>query len=151
MVETAIQDAYPDDVAHCYGCGRLNGVGHRLQSFPRGRGMRARFTPRPEHTAIPGYVYGGLIASLIDCHGTGTAAWVSRTDDDPAPRFVTGTLEVKYVAPTPLGPELVLDATVAERTDRKVVVDITVEAEGQLTAQGRVVAVRMPASMVTRD
>ncbi|MBT9282958.1 MAG: hypothetical protein KM312_10005 [Hydrogenibacillus schlegelii] len=24
--------------------------------------------PRPEHLALPGFVYGGLIASLIDCH-----------------------------------------------------------------------------------
>ncbi len=151
MAETAIQSTYPDDVAHCYGCGRLNEAGHQLQSIPNGEGTQARFTPRPEHTAIPGYVYGGLIASLIDCHGTGTASWAARTADDPAPRFVTGTLEVKYVAPTPLGPELVLDATVAEKSARKVVVEVTVKAEGTVTAKGRVVAVRMPDSMIAKS
>jgi len=150
MAETAIQDLYPDDVAQCYGCGRLNEAGHQLKSLPTDGGMQARFSPRPEHTAILGYVYGGLIASLIDCHGTGTAAWAARTEDDPAPRFVTAALEVKYVAPTPLGPELVLDATVAEKGARKVVVDVTVKAEGALTAKGRVVAVRMPESMIER-
>ena len=70
----AFQDYYPEDVAHCFGCGRLNEHGHHIKSYWDGGETVARFVPRPYHTAIPGYVYGGLIASLIDCHGTGTAA-----------------------------------------------------------------------------
>ena len=70
----AFQDYYPEDVAHCYGCGRLNPQGHQIKSYWDGDETVARFTPLPYHTAIPGYVYGGLVASLIDCHGTGTAA-----------------------------------------------------------------------------
>jgi hypothetical protein len=68
----AFQDYYPENVAHCYGCGRLNGQGTR--SRPSGKATRPTCYHPPEHTAIPGFVYGGLIASLIDCHGTGTAA-----------------------------------------------------------------------------
>ena len=70
----AFQDYYPEDVAHCFGCGRLNEHGHHIKSYWDGDETVARFVPRPHHTAIPEYVYGGLIASLIDCHGTGTAA-----------------------------------------------------------------------------
>ncbi|MCM2270178.1 MAG: PaaI family thioesterase, partial [Thermoanaerobaculia bacterium] len=67
MDEVAIQDLYPADVAHCYGCGRDNLHGHRIKTYWRdGRGV-ARFTPQPHHLSFPGYVYGGLIASLIDC------------------------------------------------------------------------------------
>ena len=29
----AFQDFYPDHLAHCYGCGRLNEHGLRLRSF----------------------------------------------------------------------------------------------------------------------
>jgi len=160
----AFQDAYPDDVAHCYGCGRLNSMGHRLKSRWDGDETVARFTPRPYHTAIPGYVYGGLIASLIDCHGTGTAAAVGartagyRLGEEPvpggeqAPRYVTASLHVDYVAPTPLGPELTIRGVIEDagegRGSRKVVTRITVEAEGEVTARGRVVAVRMPESMI---
>jgi hypothetical protein len=63
-----------------------------------GRCERSRielFHPRPEHVAIPGFVYGGLLASLIDCHAIGTAAAAAmqaagrRPGMDPAPRFVT--------------------------------------------------------------
>ncbi|NIN71957.1 MAG: PaaI family thioesterase [Gemmatimonadetes bacterium] len=153
------QDYYPDDVAHCYGCGRLNEQGHGLRSHWDGEETVARFTPKPYHTAIPGYVYGGLIASLIDCHGTGTASAVAARADgwrpslDPAPpgalpRFVTASLQVDYLRPTPLGPELEIRGTVEEATERKVVVAATVSAAGEITARGTVIAVRMPEGMV---
>ena len=66
MNNDAFQDHYPDDLAHCYGCGRLNQHGHQLKSHWDGHETVAHFTPEPYHIAIPGYVYGGLIASLID-------------------------------------------------------------------------------------
>ena len=72
----AFQDYYPENVAHCYGCGKSNPDGHQIKTYWDGDETVTRYTPRPEHTAIPGYVYGGLLASLIDCHGTGTAAAV---------------------------------------------------------------------------
>lgn len=161
---SAFQDQYPDDLAHCYGCGRLNERGHRLRSFWDGEETVARFTPRPWHTAIPGYVYGGLIASLVDCHGTGTAAAVAartagwRLGEQPvpegeeAPRFVTASLQVSYLKPTPLGPELTIRGVVEDageaRQSRKVVTHVTVEADGVVTAEGTVIAVRMPDALV---
>lgn len=149
----AFQDYYPDELSHCFGCGRNNPHGHRLKSYWDGRETVARFTPEPYHTAIPGYVYGGLIASLIDCHGTGSAAAASYREEGremsslPALRFVTAALHVDYLAPTPQGEELELRGTVVEVGARKVVVEITVHAAGRQTANGRVVAVRMPESM----
>lgn len=64
----AFQDNYPDSLAHCYGCGAHNPAGHHFQTFWEGDGTITRFTPESQHTAIPGFVYGGLVASLIDCH-----------------------------------------------------------------------------------
>jgi len=150
----AVQDFYPDDSAHCYGCGRLNPLGLQLKTHWEGDEAVARFTPRPEHIAIPGFVYGGLIASLVDCHAMGTAAAaVERAagreiGQGPAPRFVTGSLEVKYLKPTPLGPELVVRARAIEVGERKVVVHVTLAAGGTVTATGEVVAVRLPDSML---
>jgi acyl-coenzyme A thioesterase PaaI-like protein len=149
----AVQDFYPDDFAHCYGCGRLNEDGLQLKTRWEGDETVARFTPRPEHVAIPGFVYGGLIASLIDCHAMGTAAAaVERAAGrdvgaGPVPRFVTASLKVEYLKPTPLGPELEIRARAVETTERKVVVHATVSAAGAVTATGEVVAVRMPDSM----
>ncbi len=146
----AFQDFYPDHLAHCYGCGRLNTQGLRLRSFWDGAESVARFTPRPEHIAVPGYVYGGLVASLIDCHGSGTAAAaVYRRQNrsmasEPALRYVTAALTVDYLRPTPLGPELQLRGKIEEIGERKVVVSVSVAADNEICARGRVVAVRLP-------
>lgn len=155
-VAPAIQDHYPDDVAHCYGCGRLNPDGHRLKSVWNGSEALASFTPGRHHTSIPGFVYGGLIASLIDCHSMATAAAASeqargRTiGDAEAPRFVTASLKVDFLRPTPLGVPLELRAHVTHMTERKVAVDVSLSAEGHVTARGEVLAVRMPETMKPR-
>lgn len=152
-MSTAFQDTYPDDVAHCYGCGTQNPAGHQLKSHWDGEETVARFTPRPEHTAMPGYVYGGLIASLVDCHGTGSAGSVpisrpcARCPAAAALRYVTASLHVDYLAPTPMGVELELRGVLEEVTERKVVVAETVHAGETLVAKGKVVAVLMPAGM----
>lgn len=154
MNHRAIQDLYPDDLAHCYGCGRLNEHGLHIRSAWDGDETVATLTPRPEHTAVPGYVYGGLIASLVDCHGTGSAALAAyraagREPDTPPPlRFVTASLTVDYLRPTPLGPPLVARGRIVEVKERKVVVAIEVSADGEVCARGRVIAVRMPEHMV---
>ena len=99
MTSPVFQDHYPENVAHCYGCGRLNELGHQIRTVWEGEESVTRYMPRPEHTAIPGYVYGGLIASLVDCHSTGTAAAAMYRHEDrpldslPPFRFVTASLQ----------------------------------------------------------
>jgi len=156
MEQKAFQDYYSEEFSHCYGCGRLNEHGHQIKSYWDGEESVAVFTPEPYHIAIPGFVYGGLIASLVDCHGTGTAAAATykaqgrAMDTEPALRFVTGSIHVDYLAPTPLGVPLELRGTVSEMGPKKVVVDIRVSAEGNLCAKGRVIAVKMPDTMMAK-
>ena len=146
----AVQDHYPENIAHCYGCGRLNAHGHHVRTVWEGEGTVARYRPEPHHISVPGFVYGGLIASLIDCHGTGSAAAAMfrregrEVDSLPPFRLVTGSLQVDFLKPTPLGVELELRGRIEEIKGRKVVVAIDVLAEGVVTARGRVVAVQMP-------
>ncbi len=150
MTQKAFQDYYPDPWSYCYGCGRLNEQGLQIKSYWDGDESVCTFQPRPYHIAIPGYVYGGLIASLIDCHGTGTAsASIYRSEErpmesEPAVRFVTASLHVDYLKPTPLGEALELRGTVSEIKGRKVIVDISLSAKGEITARGQIVAVRVP-------
>jgi len=154
MTEEAIQDFYPDDLSHCYGCGRLNPHGHQIKTRWDGDETVSVFEPRPEHTAIPGYVYGGLIASLVDCHGTGTAAAAAYREagrdpgTEPAFRFVTASINVRFLRPTPMGVPLEIRGRVEEIKGRKVVVSAKVSAAGEICATGEVVAVQMPEHMV---
>jgi len=150
MEEMAFQDHYGDSVAHCYGCGRLNEHGLQLKSYWEGNEAVCRFVPRAYHTGIPGFAYGGLIASLIDCHGTATAAASAYRaqergmDTLPRLRYVTASLHVDYVRPTPIGGVLELRAEVKEVKGRKIVVGMTLSAGGEVCARGEVVAVPMP-------
>ncbi len=152
----AFQDRYPDDVAHCYGCGRLNEAGHHIRTSWEGDESVTRFTPGAIHTAMPGTVYGGMIAMLIDCHSTGTAAAAAARaagNDDgegPLPRFVTASLRVDYRRPTPLGPVLEIRGRVKEIKGRKVVVESRLLASGEVCATGEVVAVAMPDGFTPR-
>jgi acyl-coenzyme A thioesterase PaaI-like protein len=154
MERIAVQDYYPDDVAHCYGCGKLNEHGHQIKTYLEGDETVTRFTPKEYHTAIPGYVYGGLVASLIDCHGTGTAALILYKTEGREPgslppfRYVTASLQVDYLKPTPIGIELELRGKVTEIKGKKVISEITLSAGGVVTAKGKVVAVQMPESMI---
>lgn len=145
MVESAFQDQYPDDYAHCFGCGRLNPDGHHLKSYWDGEETVCRYTPNAKYSGgFPGYLYGGMIASLIDCHGAGTAAAAkARAEGTPIARFVTASLQVDYLKPTPIGAELEIRGRAVEIKGRKVIVEMTVTATGELRARGRAVMVQL--------
>ncbi|GAB4529059.1 MAG: PaaI family thioesterase [Anaerolineales bacterium] len=150
-MSTPIQNFYPDELAWCYGCGRNNPDGHHFQTVWEGDETVTRFTPQSHHIAIPGYVYGGLLASLMDCHGTGSAALAAyraagREPEDGGPplRFVTADLHVTYRKPTPLGPELVARGRVKEIKGRKVIIEGWIEVNGDVTVRGEITAVQMP-------
>ena len=146
----AIQDIYPEEAAICYGCGRNNQHGHHVRTYWDGTTGTATFTPEAYHTAFPGVVYGGLLASLIDCHcmGTAIAAAYDREGITPSQvheiTHVTANLNINYLKPTPMGVELILKATIKEITDRKAIVLCSVFANDVETVKAEVVAVRVP-------
>ncbi|MEN8235297.1 MAG: PaaI family thioesterase [Actinomycetota bacterium] len=149
----AIQDTYPEDVSHCYGCGRLNEVGHQIKTRAVGETTVTEFTPEPYHTAVPGYAYGGLVASIIDCHSTGSAAIFAMQErgipigEGEALRFVTAHLEVDYLLPTPLE-AFHLVGRLVEVKGRKVVVETELSVDGTVTAKGSAILVEIPESLV---
>ena len=155
MTQKAFQDFYPESVAHCYGCGSLNIHGHQIKTYWDGDETVTHFQPQPYHTAVPGFVYGGLLASLIDCHATGTAAAAMyrhqgrEMDSLPALRFVTASLHVDYLKPTPIQCNLEIRGKVREIKGRKVLVEATIYAEGLATVRGEVLAVQMPDNFLT--
>ncbi|MDN5864374.1 MAG: PaaI family thioesterase [Gammaproteobacteria bacterium] len=148
----AIQDFYPEDFSHCFGCGRLNEHGYRIKSHEDGDAVVLRFDPEPYQLSVPGFTYGGLIASLIDCHAMATAAAATYRAEgrepgtEPPLRFVTARLQVDYLKPTPICP-LEIRARAREVGARKVLVDAELRAGGEVTARGDVVAVRLPDTM----
>lgn len=149
-----IQDYYNPDAAICYGCGYNNPHGLHIKTQWDGEIGHSRFIPHPEHTAFPGYVYGGLLASLIDCHSLGTAI-AARYDalgrepgTEPEVTSVTGKLCVSYHKPTPMGVELKMEARIQEMTEKKAVVTTELFANGELCVTGETVAVYVPSRLI---
>jgi acyl-coenzyme A thioesterase PaaI-like protein len=146
MTDKAFQDHYPDEFSNCYGCGRLNDQGLQIKSHWDGDETVCRFTPESKYSGgFPGFVYGGMIASLMDCHGAATAsAAKAREEGKPLGRFVTASLKVDFRAPTPIDTELEVRGKVTEIKGRKVLVDLTLSALGKLCAEGSAVMVQIP-------
>jgi acyl-CoA thioesterase FadM len=65
-------------------------------------------------------------------------------------RFVTGALNVSFLAPTPQDVELTLVGKFSEVKERKIIVDITLSAGNVVCAKGQVIAVLMPESMIPK-
>lgn len=145
----ALQDVWPD--ATCYGCGPDNPFGLRIKSYwsEDGSEVVCTFEPQPQYNAgFPNVMYGGLVASLIDCHSIWTAiAWTYREEGRPhgsAPSisYVTGTLNVRFLKPTALDRPVALRARVTDLQPRKALITCSFYSGDVETASGEVTAVR---------
>jgi acyl-coenzyme A thioesterase PaaI-like protein len=147
----AIQDHYPLNFAHCYGCGPANPSGHHLKSYLLDDRTEARFTPDQRYSGgVPDNVYGGMVASLLDCHGTASAAAFAYRNRGRvmgvagAPiRFVTASLQIDFRKPTPLGEELLITGTLKSLDGRKAYVSLSLSAQGVECAHGEMLAVEL--------
>jgi acyl-coenzyme A thioesterase PaaI-like protein len=145
-----IQAFYPEPEAICYGCGPYNHRGLRINTYWDGKEGVCQFYPETDHTGYPGFVYGGLIASLIDCHSVGTAIAAAYDAEErepgtkPAITFVTGTLTVRYLRPTPMDVPITLKAQVKSQWAKKTVIYCVLLAEERKCAEGEVIAIRAP-------
>ncbi len=151
MPARAIQETYPPEFAHCYGCGAQNPHGHHLKSYLVGEHTVARFTPDVCYSGgVPDHVYGGMIASLLDCHGAASAAAFASLKDAQLgseglqpPRFVTASLKVDFKQPTPLGVELVITGRLRSLEGRKAWIDLVLTAGDLTCAVGEMLAIRL--------
>jgi acyl-coenzyme A thioesterase PaaI-like protein len=149
MSRKAIQDQWPEWGTVCWGCGRKNDQGLQLKSYWEGDETIAKFQPKPYHTAFPGVLCGGIIASLIDCHATNTAnaaaykAEGRELSSEPVKNYVTGSLFVKYLKPTLVDTPVILRAKVKDITARKITVICSLFSNDIECAQGEVVAIKV--------
>lgn len=112
----------------CFGCGHANADGLQLRSYPDGDAVTATFLPWPQHDNGLGYLNGGIIATVLDCHSAAVVVLEADRRDWPALPgaalpYVTAGLDLKYLRPSPLTEPVelfgeVLSASEAEMTAR---------------------------------
>jgi acyl-coenzyme A thioesterase PaaI-like protein len=123
-VPSVQESLYPE--LTCFGCGHANPDGFHLQSYVEGDVVVAEFTPRPEHDNGFGFVNGGIITTILDCHGAAVVMWEAAqrgweaAPGAPVP-FITAGFDVRFLRPTPLGPTVHLVAS-PERIDEDEIV-----------------------------
>lgn len=124
----------------CFGCGPANALGLRIQSHDAGDGtVVADWEARPEHEAFDGYVNGGILGTLVDCHSnwTAVAALLARSGATVAPSSVTAEYSIRFRRPTPSDRTLRLIGRAVEVGDDRVTVETSIEVDGVPTVQGR--------------
>ena len=122
----------------CFGCGPANQKGLQIDSYRCEGGLEMRFTPSDEHQAFPGMINGGIIGTLLDCHGNWTAAiaLMDESGDEQPPCTVTASYTVKLRRPTPTDTILCVTSQVKSIEGNKVEVELLLEAEGKVCATG---------------
>jgi len=123
----------------CFGCGPANPSGLRIRSFPDGDRVVAEWTPTPGHEAFPGFLNGGVIATLLDCHSNWTAAEHLRRNrgSERPPATVTADLTLRFRRPTPSDQPVRLEARVVEALEYRATVEATLSSGGTVTATCR--------------
>ena len=152
MTERTIQDEWPEEASYCWGCGKNNTHGLQLKSYWQDEETVATFVPKTYHLAFPGILNGGIIATLIDCHATGTAnAIAHKTSGADQVMHVTASLKVKFLKPTPLDKPVTLRASVKEIDENKTVLFCSLYSGDTVCATGEVTTVGVDLKMFVKD
>ncbi len=142
LVQPSIQEQFFPEMT-CFGCGPANAKGLHLRSFAAndgepGNATIARFTPWPEHDNGLGYLNGGIICTLLDCHSA-TPMFVRAEElgllgQGALLPYVTAGLDVSFVRPTPLLETLELHAEVIDVEDKAARVSVELRFDGKTRA-----------------
>jgi acyl-coenzyme A thioesterase PaaI-like protein len=123
----------------CFGCGHANPDGFHLRSYRDGDLTVAEFTPRPEHDNGFGFMNGGIITTVLDCHGAAVVMWEAAQREwraapgAPIP-YITAGFDVRFLRPTPLGRTVGLTAVPVAIDEREIVVESRLEFDGKVRA-----------------
>jgi len=138
MKKKAVQDEYaPNSI--CFGCGPANKEGFQIKSYRINNGLEMEFESEDKHQAFPGVINGGVIGTLLDCHGNWTAAIaiMEKNKLDAPLCTVTAQYEVKLKRPTPLGHTLKLKSKILAIQEDRAEVIIELKADDKTCATGR--------------
>lgn len=137
--QTSIQERlYP--WMTCFVCGPANDRGLRLRSYSNGDEVVGEFRPWPEHDNGLGFLNGGIIAALLDCH-TGAAVFAEadrrgwRPLAETVLPFVTAGIDLRYRRPTPLLETLELWSKVETASENEIHTLGEVRFDGKVCAR----------------
>ena len=100
-------------LAMCFGCGRDNPIGLKLEFKWDNKIARAEFTPGESHQGWSGMVHGGIISCLLD-EAMGYATFFEGIT------CLTAKMQLRIRRPALIGEPLIITSSITKRT-RKLV------------------------------
>ena len=135
--ELSMQEIFaPNSI--CFGCGPASNKGLKIKSFRNKEGLEMEYITSEEHQAFPGIINGGIIGTLLDCHGNWVAAiaLMDKSNSEVPPCTVTASYSVKLRRPTPSNSKLNIIGKVVEINGKMVKVELEMKVEGKICATG---------------
>ncbi len=131
--ESGMEPLYHGAQNHCFGCGAANEVGLKLKfSVVRGDEaggkIVAEATISDQYEGPPGYLHGGIIATLLD-------EAMSKANRAQGVTAMTRQMSVEYLRPVPSGAPIRIEGRVTRSEGRKHWAEARIlSAEGVLLA-----------------
>ncbi len=108
-----IINPYDSDLNLCFGCGKKNPIGLKMEFMDSEDKIRAKWKPSETYQGYPNILHGGIIATLLDEIG----AWCVSVKIGTA--GITSEMNIKFLNPVYINRgETELEAEVLETTDR---------------------------------
>ena len=114
----------------CFGCGRNNPIGLKLNFQRDGEAARAEFTPTELYQGWSGIVHGGIITCILD-EAISYAAFFNGI------ACVTATIQARLKRPALVGEPLIITGSITRKTKRLVESKAVIcLKDGTLVAEG---------------
>ena len=137
----------------CYGCGPNNQNGLRIKSYWSGKiedPATAEYKAKTFHQAASSeVVYGGILASLLDCHSVNQAiANHYHTEgreigSGPEIVCVTAQLNIRYLAPAPITKLLKISSRILKHEGRKTTLKAEITENQLKLCEAEILAIRV--------
>ena len=127
----AWQQVVSEDYSMCFGCGRNNPIGLKLNFKWDGKTARAEFTPTKFYQGWSGVVHGGIVATILD-EAMGYAVLFEGVS------CVTAKMQVKLRRPALIDEPLIITSSITNKTGKLIETKANISLkDGTLVAEGR--------------
>jgi len=118
-----------ESVEMCFGCGKANPIGLKLELKKAGETASAEFMPQDVHQGYGGIVHGGIMSALLD-------EMAGRLLYELGYKAVTARIEVRFKRPASVGKPICLFSKIHEKKGRVILTHSEAKSEqGKLLAE----------------
>ncbi|MEW6573422.1 MAG: PaaI family thioesterase [Bacillota bacterium] len=103
----------------CFACSEKNPIGLKLKFRREGNEVKANFLVTPEHQGWPGYLHGGLVATICD-EAMAQWMWLRGLEAN------TGELSVRFKHGIPVGTVVEVKAALTKSRGRLMILEASV-------------------------